>query len=162
MRRIARLFPALLLVSVAPAASAAPAVSFRTAAGEAVSLNAFRGRPVLVDIWASWCAPCLPGLVELQRIADRFEPRGLAVVPLSTDRGGAPAALRAYARLDLARLPLYLGNSASFDVRVLPTAILFDAAGREVARFEDKAWRADAIASAIEKLLPQPTERKPS
>ncbi len=161
MKRIARLFLTLLLASLAPVASATPAASFRTAAGEPVSLGAFRGRPVLVDVWASWCAPCLPGLVEVQRIADRYGPRGLAIVPLSTDRGGAPAALRSYARLDLARLPLYLGNSASFDARILPTAILFDAAGREVARFEGKAWRAAAIATAIEKLLP-PTKRKPS
>lgn len=160
MRRLARLLPALLLAGLAPAASAASAAGFTTANGEPMSLRAFRGRPVLVDVWASWCAPCLPGLIELQRIADRFGRRGLAIVPLSTDRGGAPAALRAYARLNLARLPLYLGDSASFGTRTLPTAILFDAAGREVARFEGKAWRAEAIAAAIERLLP--TEGKPS
>ena len=151
----------LLLAGLAPAASAAPAPRFATANGEPVSLSAFRGRPVLVDVWASWCAPCLPGLVELQRIADRYGPRGLAVVSLSTDRGGAPAALRSYARLNLARLPLYLGNSASFGVRTLPTAILFDTAGREVVRFEGKAWRAVAITAAIDRLLP-PTKGKPS
>lgn len=160
MRRIARLLPTVLLASLAPAANAVPVAGFRTAAGEPVSISAFRGRPVLVDVWASWCAPCLPGLVEMQRIADRYGRRGLAIVPLSTDRGGAPAALRSYARLNLARLPLYLGDSASFRARTLPTAILFDAAGREVARFEGKAWRADAIAAAIERLLP--TEGKPS
>ena len=152
----------VLLASLAPAAGAVPVAGFRTAAGEPVSLRAFRGRPVLVDVRASWCAPCLPGLVEVQRIADRYGPRGLAVVPLSTDRGGAPAALRAYARLNLVRLPRYLGNSTSFGARVLPTAILFDAAGREVARFEGKAWRIDAIDAAIERLLPAPIERKPS
>lgn len=160
MRRAARLFAALLAAGSA-AASAAPPLSFTTAGGEPVSLSAFRGRPVLVDLWASWCAPCLPGLVELLRTADRFGPR-LAIVPLSTDQGGAPAALRAYARLDLARLPLYLGNSASFGARTLPTAILFDAAGREIARFEGKAWRIAAINAAIERLLPAPTERQPS
>lgn len=162
MRRVACLVPALLLASLAPAASAAPSTSFTTANGEPVSLQAFRGRPVLVDVWASWCAPCLPGLVELQRIADRFGPRGLAVVPLSTDRGGAPAALRSYARLNLRRLPLYLGDPASFGVRAVPTAILFDASGREVARFEDTAWRAAAITAAIEHLLSPPNKGKPS
>ncbi len=161
MRRIAFSLIALLLGGLASATGAASSPGFTTAAGEPVSLRAFRGRPVLVDLWASWCAPCLPGLVELQRIADRFGP-GLAVVPLSTDRGGAPAALRSYARLNLARLPLYLGDSASFGARALPTAIVFDAAGREVARFEGKAWRADAIADSIERLMPPPTERKPS
>lgn len=160
MRRIARLFPTLLLAGLAPAAGAAQPARFTMANGEPASLYAFRGRPVLVDVWASWCAPCLPGLVEVQRIADRYGPRGLAVVPLSIDRGGAPAALRSYARLNLSRLPLYLGNSASFGARTLPTAILFDAAGREVARFEGQAWRAAAIAAAIERLLP--TEGKPS
>ena len=160
MRRTACLL-ALLLAGAAAAARAAPPPSFTTASGEPVSLSAFRGRPVLIDLWASWCAPCLPGLIEVQAIADRFGPR-LAVVPLSTDRGGVPAALRSYARLNLARLPLYLGDPASFGARALPTAILFDAAGREVARFEGRAWRADAIGAAIDRLLPPPTEREPS
>lgn len=162
MTRLARLLLALLLAALAPAARATPPASFTTATGKPVSVSAFRGRPVLIDLWASWCAPCLPGLVELQQIADRYGRRGLVVVPLSTDRGGATAALRSYARLNLARLPLYLGNSASFGVRTLPTAILFDAAGREVARFEGKAWQAAAITAAIDRLLAQPTKEEPS
>ena len=139
-----------------PAGAAAP--RFATAGGEPTSLDAFRGRPVLVDLWASWCVPCLPRLAELQKIADRFVPRGLAIVPLSLDRGGAPAALRAYARLGLSHLPLYLGDPATtladFGARGLPTAILFDRAGREVARVDAYASGADPLPAAIERLLP--------
>ena len=166
MRRAVRPLLALLLAGLAAAASAAPPAAFTTAAGAPVAMRAFHGRPVLIDLWASWCAPCLPGLVELQRTADRTAPHGLAVVPISVDRGGAPAALRSYARLNLARLPLYLGDAARitahFGVRSLPTAILFDAAGREVARFEGKAWRIDAIDAAIDRLLSAQTEGRPS
>lgn len=145
---------------VAPAAATPP--GFTTAAGVRTSLAAFHGHPVLVDLWASWCAPCLPRLAELQRIADRFGPRGLVVVPLSLDRGGAPAALRVYARLGLSRLPLYLGDPmttlSGFGARRLPTTILFDGAGREVARSEGDAAGADPLPAAIERLLPPCSE----
>ena len=82
--------------------------------------------------------------------------RGLAIVPSSLDQGGAPAAPRAYARLKL-RLPLYLGDPAvtlaAFDTHGLPAGILFNAAGREVARSECNPPSPAPLSAAIERLV---------
>ena len=78
-------------------------------AGEPIALGDLRGNVVVLDIWASWCAPCVAALPDLQAIARELQGRGVRIVPVSIDRDGAIAAVRAYARMDIRALPLYVG-----------------------------------------------------
>lgn len=72
----------------------APAYAATTLAGDSASLAALRGRPVLLNVWATWCHPCRTEIPELQALHERYAPRGLEVVGVSIDVGGEDDAVR--------------------------------------------------------------------
>jgi thiol-disulfide isomerase/thioredoxin len=68
-----------------------PDVTFVGADGKEVALSSYRGRPLLIDFWATWCAPCLAALPSLNRIYAEFKGKGLEVISLDQDRDPARA-----------------------------------------------------------------------
>ena len=117
-----------------------PSVGFTDAAGRHYALETFRGRYVLLNLWATWCAPCvaeLPALVRLQARAP-----GLRVVAINTDRGQIDAA--AFLRANGARALVPYRDSdvtmlRSFKAYGLPLTVLIDPQGKIVARAEGPA-----------------------
>lgn len=116
----------------------APKASFRGADGRDVTLADFAGRPLLVNIWATWCAPCKAEMPTLDALAALEEGR-ISVIAISQDlEGRAPVRaffdkaaiinLEPYTDSDNAILAA-LGNNIA-----LPTTILYDSAGQEVWR----------------------------
>lgn len=73
----------------APVPRPAPPFALPTPAGETVRLEAFAGRLLLVDFWATWCAPCVKAMPEMQRLHERYGGRGLSVVGIAIDAEGA-------------------------------------------------------------------------
>lgn len=63
----------------------APAMELPRIDGGDVSLAALRGRPVVVNLWATWCAPCVREMPALQRVYERYRERGLEVVAVAVD-----------------------------------------------------------------------------
>jgi thiol-disulfide isomerase/thioredoxin len=133
--------------------SAAPAVSFEDPKGGATSLKAFAGKPTLVNLWASWCAPCVKELPTLDRLA-RTQGGRLNVVAISQDM--APhASVQAF--LDthkIASLASYqdpkMALSGALGAEVLPTSIMYDASGREVWRYVgDEDWTSAEAARLV-------------
>jgi peroxiredoxin len=84
----------------APVEVGAPAPSYRavSASGDSVSLDELRGRPVLLNVWATWCHPCRDEIPELQRLHERYRGRGLELVGVSVDAAGDDDAVGAFAR----------------------------------------------------------------
>lgn len=82
-------------------------LSFTDANGGTRQLEAFRGRVVLVNLWASWCPPCLRELPALDRLQKTFGGREFVVVALSLDRKGISVAARTFRRLGIENLTLY-------------------------------------------------------
>lgn len=72
----------------------APGYAAVSLEGDSVALASFRGSPVLLNVWATWCAPCRKEMPDLQRLHERYEPHGLRVVGVSIDAAGADAAVR--------------------------------------------------------------------
>jgi cytochrome c biogenesis protein CcmG, thiol:disulfide interchange protein DsbE len=70
----------------------APATSFKLPArgGGVVDLSAFKGKPVLVNFWATWCPPCREEMPSLSRLAQSFDPQSFEVVTVSVDEGWEP------------------------------------------------------------------------
>lgn len=94
---------ALLLLFVARVRTLRPTHSFpapdftlRNLNGQPVSLSGFRGKAILLNFWATWCAPCraeIPWFIQMQK---EYGPRGLQVIGVATDEGGS-AAVRPFA-----------------------------------------------------------------
>lgn len=111
--------------------------------GKTITLADFRGKVVLVNFWASWCAPCLrelPSVNALQKDlgGDQFE-----VVAINIDQQGKRVAEPFAERLKLDALELYLDPrgriSRGVGVQVMPTTILYDRDGLEIGRMEGPA-----------------------
>jgi thiol-disulfide isomerase/thioredoxin len=134
-------------------------VVIRDASGHPQPLSGFAGRPVLLNLWATWCLPCvaeLPALAALARQTAGGD--GLRVVAVSTDRGGAPAVLRYFAAHGIAGLevwtdPMGVATDA-LRVRGVPTTLVIGPDSRELARLEGPAdWADPAARVAIGKLV---------
>lgn len=118
---------------------AAPATAFHDADGKDVTLAAFKGRPVLVNLWATWCAPCVKELPTLDRAASAAGPDGLQVIAISQDSGPRPSVVAFLKANGIATLKPYhdpaMAISGALGAQVLPTSILYDSKGRELWRY---------------------------
>lgn len=119
------------------AGSAAPDASFAGADGREVRLGDFAGRPLLVNLWASWCAPCKAEMPTLDNLA-ALEEGQVTVIAVSQDLQGSKAAAPFFAAARIANLELYTDPQNRLWEAVgrgaLPTTILYDSQGREVWR----------------------------
>ena len=121
----------------------APPSPFFAPGGERRTLADFRGRVVLVNFWATWCAPCLREMPSLRRLQTRLAGPGFTVLALSQDLKGWPVIEPFIRRLGLGSLPVFHDRQAAFGralrVRGLPTSVLFDRAGNVLGRLEGVA-----------------------
>ncbi|MFC3124012.1 TlpA family protein disulfide reductase [Pseudoroseomonas globiformis] len=120
-----------------------PDFAFTDAGGVERRMADFAGRPVLINLWATWCAPCVAEMPALDRTQAALAEEGWAVLALSSDRGGAKQVEPFYARTRIEHLGLWLdpGGAAgrSLGARGLPTSIIVDRKGQELARVEGAA-----------------------
>jgi thiol-disulfide isomerase/thioredoxin len=135
---------------------AAPAATFNDPDGREISLADFHGSPVLVNLWASWCAPCVKELPTLDKLAASHRDDGtLGVIAVSQDSGPQASVNAFLAKLKTGDLGAYhdpnMGLSAALGPEtVLPTSILYDAQGREVWRYVgDLDWTSPEAAKLL-------------
>ena len=134
----------------------APAFEVRGVSGRTVALADFRGRPVIVNFWATWCQPCrreLPSLIELQQ---RLASRGLEVVAISIDAN--PSDVEAF--LKEQPLPFTIGldpehqTADRFGVSSVPATFILDGEGRVVERVDGEVdWGRSDLVRTLEALL---------
>ena len=130
-----------------------PELTFNDATGKTVTLADFKGRTILLNLWATWCAPCreeMPALDRLQKElgSDKFE-----VVALSLDRKGAEASQKFLNETKAEHLKLYVDATAKqgtvLKIVGMPTTILVDKEGREIGRLAGPAEWDSADAKAL-------------
>ena len=118
--------------------AAVPDLRFVDADGKEVSLLGFKGRPLLLNIWATWCLPCRKEMPSLDRLQAQFEPRKFLVLTLSIDRGGLPAVRKFYADLGLKSLGVYFDKTGDalrkLGLLGIPATLLINADGQEIGR----------------------------
>ncbi len=136
----------------------APAISFVAADGSEHHLTEFLGHGMVVNLWATWCAPCVAEMPSLAALSKTLAPDDIAVLPLSSDRGGASAVEAFYKQHDITGLPVLLdpkGAAAhAWNARGIPTSLVIDRHGRERARLEGSAdWSTPAAAALVRKLI---------
>ena len=120
----------------------APDLEFLDPDGEKVTLASFAGKPLLLNLWATWCAPCVAEMPTLDALAGR-DPQ-LQVLAVSQDFAGQEAKVAAFfEKRKLTRLEPYqdpeLGLMTGLKADVLPTTILYDSRGKEVWRMTGAA-----------------------
>ncbi|MCP4820843.1 MAG: TlpA family protein disulfide reductase [Shimia sp.] len=128
--------------------------------GTEVSLEDFRGKVILLNFWATWCAPCrheMPMLSELQTQlgGDAFE-----VVTIATGRNMVPAMKKFFSEIEVTNLPLHRDPKQMLarDMAVLglPATVIIDKNGKEIARLQgDADWSSEnarAIVTALIKM----------
>ncbi len=125
----------------------APATVFEDPAGEETTIAEFKGKPVLVNLWATWCAPCVKELPTLAALEARQQAK-LAVIAISQDMTDRDSVDKFLADRKLGDFAAYhdpdMALSSALGVQVMPTTILYDASSREVWRYTgDLDWTGD-------------------
>jgi thiol-disulfide isomerase/thioredoxin len=134
-----------------------PEITFVDADGIEHHLEEFRGHGMVINRWATWCVPCVAEMPALAGLAKTLAPDDIAVLPLSSDRGGAAVVRKFYKAHEIGSLPVLLdpkGAAArAWGVRGIPTTIIVDKQGRERARLEGAAdWATPAAAAKVKAL----------
>ena len=137
---------------LAGAPKALPDIAFVDADDKPLVLAAYKGKVVLLNFWATWCAPCVKEMPSLDKLQAEMGKDRFVVIPLSLDGPSKPKVAPFYKDKGLANLGIYFdkGKKAqqALDISVLPTSILIDAQGREIGRLQgDADWdKPEAIA----------------
>ena len=131
---------------------------FRNASGEHLTLADFRGRVVLLNLWATWCGPCRAEMPALDRLQATHQGDGLAVLAVSVDKGGSAAVQHFFEQRGLRNLTPYLdANGATvraFGARRIPTTLIIDRDGNVVGSLVGpKQWDSPDAAALIRRYL---------
>jgi thiol-disulfide isomerase/thioredoxin len=138
------------MLSTKFAGSAAPAASFTGADGRDVTLADFAGRPLLVNIWATWCAPCKAEMPLIDKLASDQAGR-ISVIAISQDLEGRAPVRTFFDEAGIKNLEPYIdrdiGISTALGTNIaLPITILYDSDGKEVWRVTGAVeWSEPAI-----------------
>jgi thiol-disulfide isomerase/thioredoxin len=137
---------------------ALPDIAFKDGQGNPVTLADWRGRVVLINLWATWCAPCRREMPSLARLQDEIGGDDFEVVAISVDRKGVAASQRFLKDTDAETLALYIDESfkVARDLKApgLPVTVLVDREGREVGRVTGPAeWDTEEAIALIRAVI---------
>jgi thiol-disulfide isomerase/thioredoxin len=132
---------------------AMPAMPFAEPGGAAATLTSFQGHPVLVNLWATWCAPCVKELPALDSLAASSTGK-MAVVAISEDMNGDADVQPFWKSHGIKALTAYTDKSNKLMTAIgaaeLPVTVLYDSKGKEVWRVAGgKEWAGDEMAKLI-------------
>ena len=144
-------------VTHAQARPVAP-LSFELENGDMAGLEAFRGEILVVNFWATWCAPCRKEMPQLEALQAHFAGQDVRVIALSLDRGKRDKPLRFLKELGVSQLTFAHDGSYKSGLAVgligLPTTLLIDRDGNEIGRLAGEAdWNSPATHRLVEAAL---------
>ncbi len=134
------------------------ALSFQDQNGSSLDLSAFGGKIVLLNLWATWCAPCRKELPSLDRLRQSLPSSDFEIIALSIDRDGVAAVHPFFKAIGITGLRIYVdptGQATStLKASGLPTTLLVDRAGREIGRLVGPAeWDGSDMRALIQSWL---------
>ena len=135
----------------------APALGFTARSGEAKTLADFQGQVVLVNLWATWCAPCVEEMPALDRLQQKLG-SSLTILAISEDRRGAEVVEPFIARIGVKHLGVYLDPKSAaigaFGAQGLPTSYLIGKDGRILGKLEGEAkWDEPPMLATLERYV---------
>jgi cytochrome c biogenesis protein CcmG, thiol:disulfide interchange protein DsbE len=127
--------------------------------GKTITLQDYQGRPVIINFWATWCAPCRQEMLDLQKVYDAHRAAGLAVLAVSQDQQDKAETVRSYcAELGLTFLPLLDPNGSiatHYSVIFLPSTVFVHPSGA-VAAVHLGPMTQDQAERYLAAIMPQP------
>lgn len=140
-----------------------PEIPFEKDDGEAMTLADFRGKVVVLNLWATWCPPCRREMPTLDALQAKLGSQRFEVVALSVDRAGPSIVREFFADEGVEHLALYIDTSARALSRLgvpgIPTTLVLDTEGREIARLTGEAdWATPEMLDYFRDLIDKQTE----
>lgn len=134
---------------------------------KAVTLADFRGKVILLNVWATWCAPCRAEMPTLDKLQAMLGGPDFEVVALSIDDGGVPVVKAFYEELGLKSLRIYVDPTINATVRLkilgVPTTLLINRDGKEIGRYAGPAeWHGPDMVDLIRRQLTAPSPTRPA
>jgi thiol-disulfide isomerase/thioredoxin len=132
-----------------------PVASFFDAGAKPTTLASFRGKVVLVNLWATWCAPCVTEMPTLAELQGKFDSQDFVVAAISVDRDDTrDEAVAKLAELSKGTLAFYHDPKMAvvfpMKARGFPTTVLYDRDGKEIARLAGEAdWKSSEAQALI-------------
>lgn len=140
--------------AVSPSIGKAPDFTLPDLDGKPFSLSSTAGKVVLLDFWATWCPPCRMGVPELQELYDRYKAKGLVIVGVSLDQGGA-ADVRPFVKANGVTYPIVIGDQRVANlyggIRGIPTMFVVDRGGNVVKKLV--GYQQKSVLEAVVKEL---------
>ncbi len=135
-----------------------PELPFVNAGGEAMTLSSFKGRTILLNLWATWCVPCREEMPMLDRLQSKLGGPEFEVVALSIDQEGPLVVKDFYQELGVEHLRIYVDDRirapALLGVIGIPATLLIGPEGREIGRLLGPAeWDSDEAVATIRRHL---------
>jgi thiol-disulfide isomerase/thioredoxin len=133
-------------------------VPFLTEDGSEMDLQAYQGKTILVNFWATWCAPCRKEMPSLAALQDEFGGDDFAVVTIATGRNPPPAMKKFFAEAGVTNLPLHRDPKQALARQMavlgLPVTMVLNERGEEIGRLiGDADWHSDEARAMIAALL---------
>ncbi|WP_395686748.1 TlpA family protein disulfide reductase [Aestuariivirga sp.] len=152
---------ALAAFLVRPDRKLLPDIQFQDGSGKPLTLSGWKGRVVLINLWATWCAPCRKEMPDLSRLQAELGSDQFEVVAISVDRKGADASSSFLKETGADNLRLYVEPSTRIVGELqsagLPATILVDRQGREIGRLLGPAdWASPEAIALIKAALAEP------
>lgn len=134
-------------------------LAFTDADDKPLKLGDYKGKAVLLNFWATWCAPCVKEMPSLDKLQAEMGKDRFVVLPLSLDGPSKPKVAPFYADKKLANLGIYFDKGkkvmSALDISVLPTSVLIDPDGREIGRLEGEAdWDKPEALALMKAAIP--------
>jgi peroxiredoxin len=117
----------------------------------------FHGKVILLNFWATWCGPCKKEMAPMEHLFQRFKQRGLTIVAVSLDQGGAKV-VQSFVEKNGLTFPIVIDNlgkaKSTYHVTSLPTTFLIDEDGGIIAKsLGPRDWASESAFALIESLL---------
>jgi thiol-disulfide isomerase/thioredoxin len=135
-----------------------PDTSFYDMDGNEISIADYRGKTIILNFWATWCAPCVAEMASLDRLQEQLSGTNMEVLAINEDRDGEAAASAFFEERGLSHLRILIDRdmklSRAANVTAMPTTLLINREGEEVAAVLGEAeWDSPDIVAYLKQCL---------
>ena len=133
-------------------------LAFQTADGTEKTLAAYQGKTILLNFWATWCAPCREEMPELDALNAELGGAAFEVVTISTGGDNLKKIKRFFTKAGVSSLPILIDDSSNLSRNMgafgLPTTVIINPDGKEIARMQGEAhWNSENARALISAIL---------